>query len=152
MHTVCWVPTQVSFLNSACLPSVFPVQLQIFPVPITVVCDCFRCKPDLTDIYSFLERNRKFHCKVCNIIWNYMIHNLGIHLSQCFPHVLTKCLDSLPFAVGILNVYILSPSGRVLSLEKGFSLYPRLPNIAGKKCTKNSAYNLYGFLIKMRYI
>ena len=38
------------------IPCVFPVQLQIFPVPIYIMCDYYIHKTDLADLSSFWEK------------------------------------------------------------------------------------------------
>ena len=50
------VPTQIVFE----IPCVFPVQLQIFPVPIYIICDYYIHKTELVDLSSFLEKNGIF--------------------------------------------------------------------------------------------
>ena len=44
------VPTQIVFSNSLCFPCVFPVQSQIFPVPIYIICDYYIDETDLADL------------------------------------------------------------------------------------------------------
>ena len=62
------VPTQIAFSNSLCFPCFFPVQWQIFPVPIYVICDYYTHKTDLTDLSSF---------KIC---WEIFTANFKIFL------------------------------------------------------------------------
>ena len=40
-HIESRVPTQIVLSNSLCFPCVFPVQSQIFPVPISIICDYY---------------------------------------------------------------------------------------------------------------
>ena len=49
------VPTKIALSNSLCFPCVFPIQLQIFPVPIYVICDYYIHKTDLADLSNFTE-------------------------------------------------------------------------------------------------
>ena len=71
----------------------FPVQLQIFPVPIFVHVTCYFMyyihNTDLADIYTFLKNNGKFHCKYHNILYikNQGIYNFSKHISLCFGKI-----------------------------------------------------------------
>ena len=42
------------------IPCVFPVRLQIFPVPIYIICEYYIHRTDLADLSSFLEKNGLF--------------------------------------------------------------------------------------------
>ena len=53
---------------SNCMFSVFPVQPQIFPVPIYVTCDYYINKTDLADLSSF-KRKGNFRGKYGNIFY-----------------------------------------------------------------------------------
>ena len=41
------VPTQIVYSNSLCFSRFFPIQLQIFPMPIYIICDYHIHKTDL---------------------------------------------------------------------------------------------------------
>ena len=47
------VHTQIAFSNSLCFPCFFPVQQQIFPVPIYMICDYNIHQTDLANLSSF---------------------------------------------------------------------------------------------------
>ena len=86
------VPTQIVLSNSLCFPCVFPVQPQIFPVPLSIVFNYYIHKTDFADLSTFWEKNGNFHGKYSNILhlWHQGIYNLGKQNSLCFPCVLAK--------------------------------------------------------------
>ena len=61
-HSKIRVPTQIVFSNSLCFPCVFPVQSQIFPVPIYIICDYYIDETDLADLSNFRG-------KYCSILY-----------------------------------------------------------------------------------
>ena len=63
------VPTQIAFSNSLCFPCLFPVQHQIFPVPIYVICDYYMHKTDLADLSSLKQKLDFFLDKYRNIFY-----------------------------------------------------------------------------------
>ena len=54
------VPTQIVFSNSLCFPRFFPVQPQIFPVPIYIICNYYIHKTMLADLFSFWKKEKIF--------------------------------------------------------------------------------------------
>ena len=69
MMTVGRVPTQIVFSNSLCFPCVFPIQSQIFPVLIYIICDYYIDETDLADLSNFLGKNGYFRGKYRSILY-----------------------------------------------------------------------------------
>ena len=110
------VHTQIEFSNSLCVPCVFPVQPEIFPVPIYVICEYYIHKTDLPDL-STLKKIFK------NIFYPIQSGNLQLDqtkflaFSLCFGNIsklplfsLTAifcwyfpCFPRFPCAVGTLS-------------------------------------------------
>ena len=108
------------------IPCVFPVQSQIFPVPIYIICDYYIDETDLADLSNFWGKNGNFHGKYRSILYleNQGIYNLSKQNSLGFPWVLAKfpnslcfpsqgifighfpCFSCFPCAVGTLNFVI----------------------------------------------
>ena len=51
------------------IPCVFPVQSQIFPVPIYIICDYYIDVTDLADLSNFWEKNGNFRGKYRSILY-----------------------------------------------------------------------------------
>ena len=81
------------------IPCVFPVQQQIFPVQIYIICDYYIHKTDLADLSSFWKKIGNVHGKYCIILYLYNqgIYNLSRQNFLCFPCVLAKFPNSLCF-------------------------------------------------------
>ena len=54
---------------SLCFPCVFPVQWQIFPVPIYIICDYYIVETDLADLSNFWGKNGNTRGKYRSILY-----------------------------------------------------------------------------------
>ena len=83
------VPTQIVFSNSLCFPCVFPVRLQIFPVPIYKICEYYIHRTDLADQkkWIFLQQLLQYPLLLES-------EHLQLELTE-FP-VFFLCLNKIP--------------------------------------------------------
>ena len=51
------------------IPCVFPVQSQMFPVPICIICDYYINETDLADLFNSWRKNGNFRGKYRNILY-----------------------------------------------------------------------------------
>ena len=66
------VPTQIAFSNSLCFLCLFPVQPQMFPVPIYIICDYYIHKTDLANLSS-LNKNLEAFAANIEIYFTFII-------------------------------------------------------------------------------
>ena len=78
------VPTQIVFLISLCFPCVFPVQPQIFPVPIYIICYYYIHKIDLADQSRFWKKKRKISLQISQYPFTLESGNLQLEQTK-FP-------------------------------------------------------------------
>ena len=93
------VPTQIAFSNSLCFPCFFSIRLQIFPVPIYVICDYNIHKTDLADISSF-KNNWEFVATNIEISFTFRIREFTTRANQ-IPCILATFPNSLFSLTGI---------------------------------------------------
>ena len=74
------VPTQIIFSNSLC----FPVQQQISPVPIYIICDYYIHKTMLGELFRFWKKKWKFSRQISQYLLHSELGNLQLELTK-FP-------------------------------------------------------------------
>ena len=132
------VPTQIAFSNSLCFPCFFPVQLQIFPVPIYIIYDYYIHKTDLPDLFPALEKKWKFSRQISQ--YPLPLESGNIELDQTKLTVFSLCFGKIskfpvfsrtgnifgrfpcfPCAVGTLLQYVGSSCARSPSAYYDYS-------------------------------
>ena len=76
------------------IPCVFPVRLQIFPVPIYIICECYIHRTDLADLSSFWKKIDFFLRQLSQYPLLLESEHLQLELIK-FP-VFSLCLDKIP--------------------------------------------------------
>ena len=84
------VPTQIVFSNSLCFPCVFPVQSQIFPVPIYIICDYYIDETDLADL---LGQKWKFSRQILQ--YPLLLESGNLQLEQTKFPVFSLCFGKI---------------------------------------------------------
>ena len=86
------VPTQIVFSNSLCFSCVFPVQLQIFPVPVYIICDYYIHKTELAHLPSFWKKKEIF---AANIAISFTFRTRELQLEQTKFAVFSLCFGKI---------------------------------------------------------
>ena len=107
------------------IPCVFPVQSQIFPVPIYIICDYYIDETDLADLSNFWGKKGNFRGKYRNIFYlqKQGIYNLSKQNSLCFGKI-----SKFP---------VFSLTGKFFWSFSLFSLCCGYPDVLGRRYTQH---------------